>query len=68
MPKRDLFLDALKGDETAQLATMVQTLAAHVGCLTIFLPESCGDVKRSSLELCRSALSYLQNNERSWNT
>jgi hypothetical protein len=53
---------ALAGDREAQLATMVEILAVHIGCLLLFVParEQTKEVRTSSLRLCEDALACLK--------
>lgn len=58
----DVFSKALAGDREAQLVTMVQTLAAHIGALLLFVPsdtDKMNEFHRATLELCQSAMAYL---------
>ena len=57
----DTFDKSLKGDRTAQLMAMVETLAVHMSTLTFFLrdPEF-KDLMNKTLELSASALECLK--------
>ena len=54
----NIFQRSLEGDREAQLLTIVESLATHMGTLTFFLQQT--DLRDKTLDLCRAAIDFLK--------